>query len=66
MSDFENTIWCVGCGTEIIYRPFMVNDQEYCCQECALEMKCNCGRAMERAEDHRYSSISIDKIFPGN
>lgn len=65
MSDFEDTLWCAGCGTEIIFSPFMTNNQVFCCQDCALEIKCNCGRAMEREDDYRDATASIESIYPG-
>ena len=66
MSDFENTIWCAGCGTEIVYLPYVIQNQDFCCQDCALGVTCQCGRALEREEDYRDQTTANESIYPGN
>ena len=66
MSDFANTIWCAGCGAEILYSPHVVNKNDFCCQDCALGFSCKCGRASEREEDYREKSTIIEAIHQEN
>lgn len=66
MTDFDNTRWCAGCGAEILYTPYVVNHQNYCCQDCALGFSCECGRAMEREDDFRDADLPLEAIYPGN
>ena len=64
MSDFENTIWCAGCGTEILYRPYIINQQVFCCQDCAFGIVCRCGKVLEWDEDYRKPTNSTESIYP--
>jgi hypothetical protein len=57
MSDFDETIWCTGCGVEILFTPYVKNQQHYCCQDCALGFSCDCGQAMEREENYRDAKL---------
>ena len=47
MSDSEKTLWCDGCGAEILWGPYLANRKEYCCQDCSLGIKCRCAEYQE-------------------
>ena len=65
MTDFDNTIWCAGCGAEILQAPYVVNHQNFCCQNCAQGYTCKCGQAMERKEDYRDDDLPLQSHYPG-
>jgi hypothetical protein len=66
MSDFHETLWCAGCGTEILYSPYVLNRKNYCCQDCAFGYTCECSRAMEREDDYRNAVLPQDEAYQGN
>ena len=53
MSRSEDTIWCDGCGTEIRWVPYVTETQEFCCQNCAYGLSCDCGDSMDWDEEYR-------------
>ena len=53
MSRSEDTNWCDGCGTEIRWAPFVVENQEFCCQNCSYGLACKCSETMEWDEEYR-------------
>ena len=53
MSRSEDTIWCDGCGTEIRWAPYVMDSQEFCCQNCAYGLSCKCGETMDWDEEYR-------------
>jgi hypothetical protein len=63
MSHSENTIWCDGCGTEITWVPYVIESQEFCCQNCAYGLSCKCGETMEW--DDEYRDASPGKLYSG-
>ena len=59
MAGYGNTIWCDGCGAEILYRPYFVNENVFCCQDCALGFSCKCSRTLEWEEDYREPTSNL-------
>ena len=53
MSHSEDTIWCDGCGTEIRWVPYVIDNHNFCCQNCAYGLSCECGEIMDWEEEHR-------------
>lgn len=47
----EDTLWCDGCGIEILSHPVIVGDRSYCCQDCADGYECDCQPEMEIKEN---------------
>lgn len=47
----EDTIYCDGCGVEILWAPVRANQHQYCCADCRDGFECNCGARME-SEDY--------------
>jgi hypothetical protein len=56
MVKIEETLYCDGCGVEILLSPIMVNGFEYCCQDCSQGLVCRCAEKMELDERRRASS----------
>lgn len=52
MSRYEGSVWCDGCGVEILWSPVIEAGRDYCCQECARGEECDCGERMELVDDH--------------
>lgn len=45
---YQDTIWCDGCGVEILGSPVIRNQQSFCCQDCALGYECACKPETEK------------------
>jgi hypothetical protein len=37
------TIYCDGCGVEILLSPVVVDEKYYCCRDCSDGLECECG-----------------------
>ncbi len=61
MSHLEDTIWCSGCGTEITWTPYIIDDQVFCCQNCAYGFSCECGAMMDGEDEYR----DAPRYYPG-
>ncbi len=48
----EDTIWCDGCGVEIVWTPLMVDRWDFCCQDCQGGIPCECS-ALEELDEYR-------------
>lgn len=55
MTEYNNTIWCVGCGVEIVGAPFIQSHQYYCCEDCYHGIQCSCGELMEQENEEQES-----------
>ncbi len=66
MSRLDDTVWCAGCGTEICWGCYGTNNQNYCCQDCALGFSCTCENALEWDEDYRDVTTLEVAIYPRN
>ena len=62
MSDSEKTLWCDGCGAEILWGPYLANRKEYCCQDCSLGIKCRCAEYQEWDSEYREAVLSVANI----
>lgn len=51
MAHIEGTVFCDGCGTEITWAPIVFHNKEFCCEDCAHQLPCDCGNRMELGED---------------
>jgi hypothetical protein len=58
MSSIEQTVWCTGCGVEIMWVPILVERRFYCCEDCSKGLDCECGSRMEMEEDRRNGKHS--------
>lgn len=66
MSRIEETIWCDGCGTEILWAPFVVGKHDYCCQDCYEGLKCDCGTRMDLEDDRRSGGETSIETLGGD
>lgn len=57
MPRIENTLFCDGCGVEVIWAPVVSGNRYYCCQDCRDGLECSCGERME-FEDERSGELS--------
>jgi hypothetical protein len=64
MARSEDTLWCDGCGTEIRWVPFVFEHHEYCCQECAAGISCDCG-ALEWEDEYRDEAAPLGSPYSG-
>ncbi len=53
MVQYQETIWCDGCGAEIYWAPYYHNERLYCCPDCMAGRGCECGARMEFDDDRR-------------
>jgi hypothetical protein len=53
MTRSEDTIWCDGCGTEILWSPYVHHHQDFCCQDCAQGISCKCSETMDWDDEYR-------------
>ena len=58
MARYENTLWCDGCGVEILWEPLTIDGRTYCCAECWEGIACQCGERQEFEERRRSESGS--------
>lgn len=65
MTRSEETIWCDGCGAEILWSPYIVKGKDFCCQDCAYGITCNCGDNLEWEDEYRDASTPMTKVPPG-
>jgi len=59
----ENTLWCDGCGAEIIGAAVVYKNKYYCCEQCRDGEECDCG-AQQEASDERRETTSTDTFWP--
>jgi hypothetical protein len=50
MAKVNDTIYCDGCGVEILCQPFTLGGRIFCCEDCANGLPCRCGEHMEEEE----------------
>jgi hypothetical protein len=65
MTEWKDTLWCKGCGVEIVGPPVSVGQQHYCCEDCARGLECSC-RSWEEQEEGRTSKTPFDTGETGN
>jgi hypothetical protein len=53
MPEYDEILYCVGCGAEVALSPFMKDDQSYCCSDCANGLECDCGVTFDEEEAHQ-------------
>jgi len=47
MAKIEGTIYCDGCGVEILLAPVMKDQKVYCCLDCSQGFACTCGERID-------------------
>jgi hypothetical protein len=71
MARIEDTVWCDGCGVEILWGPLIANSRDYCCQDCLDGLECKCGERLElesrrRASAHSQGSMDLGESASGS
>jgi len=52
----HTSIFCSGCGAEINWAPFILEDRPYCCADCSMKRECKCGAQLEWEDERRKVS----------
>ena len=52
----EDTVWCDGCGVEILWGPVVACSRNYCCTDGRDGLECKCGERMELESRRRASA----------
>ena len=60
MVQYRDTIWCDGCGAEILWTPIVANNLHYCCLDCKNGFGCDCGGDQE--EEYREAAPQTVQI----
>lgn len=60
MVKIRDTIWCDGCGVEIVWTPILKDNLHYCCADCQDGFGCDCGEELE--EEYRESGTSTGQV----
>jgi len=63
MAQFGDTIRCDGCGVEITLSPWVRDTLQYCCQDCADGLECECGTVVEMEEYDMQSANSLELTY---
>ena len=59
----QETLYCAGCGTEIIWSPFLLNELKFCCQDCAQSIVCKCRETMDWQNEYRNGELSLPTAY---
>ncbi len=62
MVKIDDTLWCDGCGVEILWAPVIYDRRHYCCEACCRGEECDCAARLEEDEEHRESPYSTDSL----
>ena len=58
MTRYRNTIWCDGCGVEILWVPLQAGSLHYCCEDCRAGYRCECGSQQDEDREHEQAAKS--------
>jgi len=47
MKRVQDVLYCSGCGAEIPGAPVVLDNQDYCCRDCAEGRPCDCALVFE-------------------
>lgn len=53
MACYLDTVWCDGCGVEILWSPVIMRTHDYCCENCLTGLPCECGARQDGDDDRR-------------
>ena len=56
MTRYRNTIWCDGCGVEILWVPLQVGNLHYCCEDCKAGYRCECSTLEDENQGHEQEA----------
>lgn len=59
MRSNENTLRCHGCGIEIRWRPLIVGNFTFCCNDCLHGHSCECQDSLEIEDERRESKSAV-------
>lgn len=61
MVQYQETIWCDGCGVEILWPPLQSDHGQYCCVDCKEGFGCDCGDVPE--DEYREEGTSLISLY---
>ncbi len=61
----EDTVFCDGCGVEVLWTPVRAGHHDYCCEDCKNGYECNCGPRMEDDDYPRDQGLGAYEGAPG-
>jgi hypothetical protein len=63
MVQYQETLWCDGCGSEIRWKPVLKDQRHYCCINCLQGEQCSCDDSLEdHPLDGKLSSQLISRM----
>lgn len=64
MARVDFTIWCDGCGIEILGVPVLRGKHDFCCQSCLHGFLCECclWDSLDD-DDHRVDELITDTLM---
>lgn len=62
MVRIDDTLWCDGCGVEILWAPVIYDRRYFCCEVCCRGEECDCAQRLEEDDQRRESPFSTDSI----
>jgi len=60
MSRVDFTIYCDGCGAEILGIPIVRSKHDFCCQDCLRGFRCECCTWDSLDDDDRRLDESVE------
>jgi hypothetical protein len=61
MVQFDDSLFCDGCGVEIRWAPVIEKGKQYCCCDCRDGLECNCGAEMDEEQRGRKNAdLSVE------
>lgn len=62
MVRIDDTLWCDGCGVEILWAPVIYDRRNFCCEVCCRGEECDCALRLEEDDERRESPFSTDAL----
>ncbi len=64
MVRYQDTLWCDGCGIEILWEPEEKSRLFFCCQECLEGNSCSCSIIEDDLElDDQSNTLDLETSF---
>ena len=60
MARVDFSVWCDGCGAEILGLPIVRGKHDFCCQDCLHGFRCECCTSYSLDDNERRSDKSSD------
>jgi hypothetical protein len=64
MARDNDSIWCDGCGVEILWAPVCAEARDFCCADCRDGFACECGDRPELDARRRGTAEAVVTGLP--